>query len=216
MLSSGGGFPPGAPEISEAPAGGGGDENHVVGEETSPLPSFSRRGEEGVPANEHKKGDTTGVSQLDQGGELKKLSRYADLSAGAPSVERTPAPAPGGTSAGCGSLLDLATATLLDLASERGDPPSGGPKKRKVASVAGEESTEESANFVSKEWGKRNKKHPVPPGVRQGRWTEFEHMVFIDGLDQHGRDWNFIAQQLKTRTAVQVSKKKEACVGWAR
>eukprot|EP00947_MAST-08B_sp_MAST-8B-sp1_P003434 g3434.t1 len=146
MLSSGGGFPPGAPEISEALAGGGGDENHVVGEETSTMSSFSRRGEVGVPVNEHKKGDKTG----------------------------------------------------------RGDPPSGGPKKRKVASVAGEESTEESVNFVSKEWGKRNKKHPVPPGVRQGRWTEFEHMVFIDGLDQHGRDWNFIAQQLKTRTAVQV------------
>jgi SHAQKYF class myb-like DNA-binding protein len=37
-----------------------------------------------------------------------------------------------------------------------------------------------------------------------GRWTEEEHMVFLDGLEKHGKQWKTIAGMIGTRTVVQV------------
>ena len=37
-----------------------------------------------------------------------------------------------------------------------------------------------------------------------GRWSEEEHQVFLDGLEQHGKQWKLIAAMIGTRTVVQV------------
>lgn len=37
-----------------------------------------------------------------------------------------------------------------------------------------------------------------------GRWTEMEHLIFIEGLEKHGKQWKIIAGMIGTRTVVQV------------
>lgn len=37
-----------------------------------------------------------------------------------------------------------------------------------------------------------------------GRWTELEHSVFLEGLENHGKQWKTIAGMIGTRTVVQV------------
>ena len=37
-----------------------------------------------------------------------------------------------------------------------------------------------------------------------GRWTEQEHLVFLEGLRTHGKQWKVIATMIGTRTVVQV------------
>ena len=37
-----------------------------------------------------------------------------------------------------------------------------------------------------------------------GRWTEHEHVVFLEGLRTHGKQWKVIATMIGTRTVVQV------------
>lgn len=37
-----------------------------------------------------------------------------------------------------------------------------------------------------------------------GRWTEQEHMAFLEGLEKHGKQWKTIAGMIGTRTVVQV------------
>lgn len=37
-----------------------------------------------------------------------------------------------------------------------------------------------------------------------GRWSEYEHLVFLDGLKRHGKQWKTIAGMIGTRTVVQV------------
>jgi SHAQKYF class myb-like DNA-binding protein len=50
----------------------------------------------------------------------------------------------------------------------------------------------------------------TPKGLRDaaaekvGRWSEEEHHVFLEGLEQHGKQWKVIAGLIGTRTVVQV------------
>lgn len=37
-----------------------------------------------------------------------------------------------------------------------------------------------------------------------GRWSEEEHRVFLNGLEEHGKQWKLIASMIGTRTVVQV------------
>ena len=37
-----------------------------------------------------------------------------------------------------------------------------------------------------------------------GRWTDNEHLVFLEGLEKHGKQWKIIAGMIGTRTVVQV------------
>lgn len=37
-----------------------------------------------------------------------------------------------------------------------------------------------------------------------GRWSEYEHLVFLDGLRIYGKQWKIIAGMIGTRTVVQV------------
>lgn len=37
-----------------------------------------------------------------------------------------------------------------------------------------------------------------------GRWTHEEHMLFLQGLELHGREWKKISKMIKTRTLVQI------------
>jgi SHAQKYF class myb-like DNA-binding protein len=39
---------------------------------------------------------------------------------------------------------------------------------------------------------------------KTGRWTDEEHSVFLQGLEQHGKQWKMIATMIGTRTVVQV------------
>ena len=39
---------------------------------------------------------------------------------------------------------------------------------------------------------------------RTGRWTQKEHMAFLEGLNLYGRNWSKVAQLVKTRTSTQV------------
>lgn len=41
-------------------------------------------------------------------------------------------------------------------------------------------------------------------GENTGRWTEDEHQLFLQGLEQHGKSWKKIACVVKSRNAVQV------------
>jgi SHAQKYF class myb-like DNA-binding protein len=40
--------------------------------------------------------------------------------------------------------------------------------------------------------------------VKVGRWTETEHVVFLEGLHLHGKQWKTIATMIGTRSVVQV------------
>lgn len=40
--------------------------------------------------------------------------------------------------------------------------------------------------------------------AKVGRWTEPEHVVFLEGLQQYGKQWKMIAEMIGTRTVVQV------------
>lgn len=41
-------------------------------------------------------------------------------------------------------------------------------------------------------------------GENTGRWTKEEHATFIEGLNQHGKEWKKIANMIETRTVVQI------------
>lgn len=45
-------------------------------------------------------------------------------------------------------------------------------------------------------------KYAVP--IRTGRWAPDEHKKFLQGIAQHGRNWDKVAQTVLTRTTVQV------------
>ena len=40
--------------------------------------------------------------------------------------------------------------------------------------------------------------------MKEGRWTDDEHRLFLQGLEQHGKDWKKIATLIKSRTVVQI------------
>jgi SHAQKYF class myb-like DNA-binding protein len=40
--------------------------------------------------------------------------------------------------------------------------------------------------------------------VVPGRWTGEEHILFLKGLEMHGKGWKKIAKLIKTRTVVQI------------
>ncbi len=40
--------------------------------------------------------------------------------------------------------------------------------------------------------------------AKVGRWTEPEHVVFLEGLQKYGKQWKTIAGMIGTRTVVQV------------
>jgi len=49
----------------------------------------------------------------------------------------------------------------------------------------------------------------LPPPVQStelktGRWTEEEHQLFLQGLEQYGKVWKMIATLVKSRTSAQV------------
>ena len=50
----------------------------------------------------------------------------------------------------------------------------------------------------------------VTPSMRHsikektGRWSDEEHQIFLEGLEQHGKQWKIIAGMIGTRTVVQV------------
>ena len=39
---------------------------------------------------------------------------------------------------------------------------------------------------------------------KTGRWEKEEHLVFLQGLERHGKQWKLIANMIGTRTVVQV------------
>jgi SHAQKYF class myb-like DNA-binding protein len=41
-------------------------------------------------------------------------------------------------------------------------------------------------------------------GLKTGRWTPDEHRKFLHGIANHGRNWDKVAQNILTRTTVQV------------
>ena len=42
------------------------------------------------------------------------------------------------------------------------------------------------------------------PELKSGRWTDEEHQLFLQGLEQYGKIWKMIATLVKSRTIVQV------------
>jgi SHAQKYF class myb-like DNA-binding protein len=49
---------------------------------------------------------------------------------------------------------------------------------------------------------KKSKKQKA--NVNSGRWTEAEHLAFIQGVEQHGKDCTKIAAMIPSRTTLQV------------
>jgi SHAQKYF class myb-like DNA-binding protein len=45
---------------------------------------------------------------------------------------------------------------------------------------------------------------PNPQTTPTGRWTCEEHVLFLKGLEMHGKGWKKIAKLIKTRTVVQI------------
>ncbi|GMH79579.1 hypothetical protein TL16_g08191 [Triparma laevis f. inornata] len=46
--------------------------------------------------------------------------------------------------------------------------------------------------------------HVIPTGQEAtGRWTKAEHLLFLEGLKIHGKEWKRVASHVKTRTVVQ-------------
>ena len=43
-----------------------------------------------------------------------------------------------------------------------------------------------------------------PVEEKTGRWSEEEHKLFLEGLQQHGKSWKVISQMVSTRSVVQV------------
>ncbi|GMH50851.1 hypothetical protein TrRE_jg931, partial [Triparma retinervis] len=44
----------------------------------------------------------------------------------------------------------------------------------------------------------------VPLGMEAtGRWTKQEHLLFLEGLKAHGKEWKRVAAHVRTRTVVQ-------------
>jgi len=41
-------------------------------------------------------------------------------------------------------------------------------------------------------------------GQSSGRWTQKEHVAFLEGLKQHGREWKKVALHIPTRTSAQI------------
>ena len=39
---------------------------------------------------------------------------------------------------------------------------------------------------------------------REGRWTDGEHQMFLEGLELYGKNWQLVANHVQTRNAIQV------------
>ena len=48
------------------------------------------------------------------------------------------------------------------------------------------------------------KKSKKQKASKSGRWTEAEHLAFLQGVEQHGKDCNKIAAMIPSRTTLQV------------
>jgi SHAQKYF class myb-like DNA-binding protein len=70
----------------------------------------------------------------------------------------------------------------------------------------------EESTVVSAETTKTTENSMIPssPGKEHagkehvGRWSEKEHLVFLEGLQKYGKQWKTIAGMIGTRTVVQV------------
>jgi len=51
---------------------------------------------------------------------------------------------------------------------------------------------------------KKRKSRDRKEGQSSGRWTQKEHEAFLEGLQQHGREWKKVAIHIKTRTSAQI------------
>jgi len=48
-------------------------------------------------------------------------------------------------------------------------------------------------------------------GIRQGRWLEKEHDLFVEGVKKFGRDWRKVSTVVKTRTVIQIRTHAQKC-----
>jgi len=51
---------------------------------------------------------------------------------------------------------------------------------------------------------KSNTSDSTSTNEKSGRWSEAEHKLFLQGLEQHGRKWKKIAAVVETRTERQI------------
>ena len=60
---------------------------------------------------------------------------------------------------------------------------------------------------LQKEGGSVDLTSPPPnttdTGVKEGRWTNEEHVLFLQALKIHGKIWKKVAAHIKTRTVIQ-------------
>lgn len=63
--------------------------------------------------------------------------------------------------------------------------------------------TEEVENVASKKLVSGKMEDKKKSQFRVGRWDDEEHKVFLQGLQEHGKNWKKIAELIKTRSSVQ-------------
>lgn len=51
---------------------------------------------------------------------------------------------------------------------------------------------------------RRKRTTRVSPGQSSGRWTEWEHQAFLDGLKECGREWKKVALRIPSRSSAQI------------
>jgi len=60
---------------------------------------------------------------------------------------------------------------------------------------------------MMKEWQRKrpgSSKKPQPKNAKTGRWTKEEHQRFVNSHRRHGRNWEKVTADVKTRTQLQV------------